>query len=177
MYPIIVNLKGEIDFDGVATRTLDLRVFDFSELGVLHKCVTYFLGADLFGAWQGPDEKVASPEPEPVKRPPTPVYRSNSLLEPEEVLLSSSMWELERRANPWITGLNTVEWKVPNLPHDGIAKMKWVGCENEIYKRHEFISEEADMTRIAASEVPPVESVNFLGQQRKCTWSTHPVDG
>merc|ERR1712032_82966 len=98
--------------------------------------------------------------------------RTASMISPEEVLRDATMWELERRTNPF-----TQDWTVPSLPHDGVAKRKWVALEGGVYKRHEFIPCDADLAKLATSEIPPVERVDFLGERRKCSWSTHPVDG
>eukprot|EP00931_Biecheleriopsis_adriatica_P061040 TRINITY_DN36688_c0_g1_i1.p1 TRINITY_DN36688_c0_g1~~TRINITY_DN36688_c0_g1_i1.p1 ORF type:complete len:593 (-),score=124.57 TRINITY_DN36688_c0_g1_i1:97-1875(-) len=166
-YPIVIALKKSIEFDGASVDQLEMRMFDFSELGLLHKCVTYFLGTDLFGTWSEED-----PAPRATPAASTRALRTASMLEPEEVLNASCMWELERRSGPF-----RHKWRAPCLPHEGVTKMKWVAFENGAYKHHDFIPRDANVETIAASETPPVESVEFLGQRRNCSWSTHPVDG
>ncbi|CAJ1444815.1 unnamed protein product [Effrenium voratum] len=167
-YPVLVSFKDDIDFDGQAIKELDLRIFEFGDLGLLQKCVRYFVGADLFGAYEK-SATVKSPE---AKAPQTRLVRTASMISPDEVLKELSMWELERRTN-----LFKHHWKTPYWLHDGVAKMKWVAFEDNVYTRHPFISADANEARIAESETPPVETVEFLGQRRKCSWSTCPVDG
>jgi len=166
-FPVSIYLKEGISFYGTQAEQLDLHIFDFSELGNLHLCATYFLGTGLFGTWQEKDSAASVPKPLQKSK----AIRTASMISPEKVLRDTSMWELERRTNPF-----GHDWKVPSLPHDGIAKMKWVALEGDVYKRHAFIPCDADVGKIATSEVPPVEHVDFLGQRRKCSWSTHPVD-
>ncbi|CAE8649302.1 unnamed protein product, partial [Polarella glacialis] len=51
-FPVRISTKTEINFDGDDVKELDIRIFDFSGLGALHKSTMYFLGTDLFGMWQ-----------------------------------------------------------------------------------------------------------------------------
>lgn len=175
-YPVLVTFKEALDFDGKDVKTLDMRVFEFSDLGLLQKSATYFVGADLFGIYE---DEVLSPEAKtsqsPVEKPKPAsqkLVRTASMISPDEVLKELSMWELERRTN-----LFRYHWKAPYWPHDGAAKMKWVALEGNEYIRHPFIPESEEEGKIAVSDIPPVEAVDFLGMRRKCTWSTCPVDG
>ncbi|CAK9061896.1 Acylcarnitine hydrolase [Durusdinium trenchii] len=175
-YPVVVSLKEAMDFDGKDVKMLDLRVFEFSDLGIFQKSAMYFVGADLFGIYE--ESEVKSPEKSPmeksVKEVPTStrLVRTASMISPDEVLKELSMWELERRTN-----LFKSHWKAPYWPHDGAAKMKWVALEGNAYIRHPFIPVSMAEEKIAVSDIPPVESVEFLGMRRNCTWSTCPVDG
>ena len=173
-YPVLISFKDTVDFDGKEVKNLDLRVFEFSDLGILQKSAMYFVGADLFGIYE--DSEPLSPEASqsPVEKAPklTRLVRTASMISPDEVLKELSMWELERRTN-----LFRYHWKAPYWPHDGAAKMKWVALEDNAYTRHPFIPETVEESKIAESDIPPVETVEFLGMRRKCTWSTCPVDG
>eukprot|EP00435_Cladocopium_sp_Y103_P072912 s597_g41.t1 len=102
-YPVLVSFKEPMDFDGKDVKTLDMRVFEFSDLGLLQKSATYFVGADLFGIYE---EEVLSPEAKtsqsPVEKPKPSsqkLVRTASMISPDEVLKELSMWELERRTN------------------------------------------------------------------------------
>eukprot|EP00913_Durusdinium_trenchii_P025240 g23695.t1 len=165
-YPVVVSLKEAMDFDGKDVKMLDLRVFEFSDLGIFQKSAMYFVGADLFGIYE--ESEVKSPEKSPmeksVKEVPTStrLVRTASMISPDEVLKELSMWELERRTN-----LFKSHWKAPYWPHDGAAKMKWVALEGNAYIRHPFIPVSMAEEKIAVSDIPPVESVE----------STCPVDG
>lgn len=78
------------------------------------------------------------------------------------------MWELERYM---VTG-----WGAPSLPMDGAKKMKWCAIEDGDYVRHPLVHPDAKKDDCAASEVPPVEKVEFAGQLRKCKWCIQPED-
>eukprot|EP00438_Fugacium_kawagutii_P021603 Skav212187 [mRNA] locus=scaffold754:521709:536586:- [translate_table: standard] len=147
-YPVLVSFKEPMDFDGKDVKTLDLRVFEFSDLGLLQKSATYFVGADLFGIYEesevlSPDAKSSSPVEKP-KPPNQKLVRTASMISPDEVLKELSMWELERRTN-----LFRHHWRAPYWPHDGAAKMKWVALEGTAYARHPFIPESVDEGKIA----------------------------
>ncbi|OLQ04326.1 Acylcarnitine hydrolase [Symbiodinium microadriaticum] len=169
-YPVLVYFKDEIEFDGQGVKELDLRIFEFADLGALQKSATYFVGADLFGIYEEAEAKKSAPAT--ASPAITRLERTSSLISPEAVLKELSMWELERRTN-----LFKSNWKAPYFPHDGVGKMKWVSFEDNSYSRHPFIPEGVDEQKISASETPPVEVVEFLGERRRCTWSTFPVEG
>eukprot|EP00435_Cladocopium_sp_Y103_P064114 s86_g25.t1 len=153
-YPVLVSFKETVDFAGEDVQTLDMRIFEFSDLGLLKKYATYFVGPDLFGIQE---EEVLGPEAKTSQSP---------------VLKDISMWELERRTN-----LFRDNWSAPYFPHDGVAKMKWVALEGNAYIRHPFIPESAEYGMIAApcsaSKVvgntgwlPYCSSVSFV--RRRC---------
>ncbi|CAE7466379.1 Ces2c, partial [Symbiodinium pilosum] len=167
-YPILVYFKEEIEFDGQGVKQLDLRIFEFSDLGALQKSAMYFVGADLFGIYEDDAEKKKKQSVPAANK----LVRSASMISPEAVLKEASMWELERRTN-----IFRQNWKTPYFLHDGVAKMKWVSFEGSNYARHPFIPEGVDEEKIAASDIPPVEMVEFLGERRRCAWSTCPVEG
>lgn len=174
-YPVQLRVKSDIAFDGQNVSKLSLCIFDLMGLKTLTKSTIHFLGTDLFGTYQDSATELQ-----------IMAHRSTStisLASPShqraraqtryagDLLRQSEMWELERRGN-----IFQQDWRVPFLPHDGAAKMKWCAFEDK-YIRHPFLSEQVDPAKVSASEIPPVEKVDFLGQVRKCTWSTAPTEG
>eukprot|EP00928_Gymnodinium_smaydae_P014217 TRINITY_DN15174_c1_g3_i1.p1 TRINITY_DN15174_c1_g3~~TRINITY_DN15174_c1_g3_i1.p1 ORF type:complete len:607 (+),score=172.48 TRINITY_DN15174_c1_g3_i1:153-1973(+) len=171
-FPVRVHMRTPVSFDGKELKTFELRVFDINGLKILHKSAMYFLGTGLFGMWQGGEE------PEPTEEA---LEEARTRLQTgfrEESAASSalqeavSIWELERRT----TIFN--DWGPPSLITDGVRRMRWCALDSSgAFVKHPLAPENVSYEKFAASDVPPLEHVEFLGQQRDCQWALEPREG
>eukprot|EP00929_Paragymnodinium_shiwhaense_P071692 TRINITY_DN36428_c0_g3_i1.p1 TRINITY_DN36428_c0_g3~~TRINITY_DN36428_c0_g3_i1.p1 ORF type:complete len:410 (-),score=84.79 TRINITY_DN36428_c0_g3_i1:422-1651(-) len=154
-------------------------------VGVLHRCATYFVGTGLFGMWQDSGDegfiRVGSdvvPMQSSCREDNGPSQPLQRLLRTETAAAKAmqqvhGMWELERRKVPFIG-----PFEAPSSALDGDRQMKW--CKlvgEEEYVKHPFLAASLSYAKAAASEVPPVERVELLGQLRRCSWAVMPEEG
>eukprot|EP00928_Gymnodinium_smaydae_P080294 TRINITY_DN64012_c0_g1_i1.p1 TRINITY_DN64012_c0_g1~~TRINITY_DN64012_c0_g1_i1.p1 ORF type:complete len:614 (-),score=151.11 TRINITY_DN64012_c0_g1_i1:215-1897(-) len=169
-FPVRISTKSKKEFDGKAVDEIYIRVFDYNGLRILHKSAMYFLGTGLFGMWQEGEEGAALPtavSEAPVKA------RNDEASAARALQQTFAIWEVERRSTPFTS------WGAPSMPGDGVRRMKWCACDPAgNFIRHPFVPEDADTSHFPESASPPLEDVEFLGQQRRCTWTkVSPAEG
>mmetsp|Transcript_65761 Transcript_65761/g.175163 ORF Transcript_65761/g.175163 Transcript_65761/m.175163 type:complete len:371 (-) Transcript_65761:29-1141(-) len=79
----------------------------------------------------------------------------------------NTVWELERRVTIWHQ-----QWHTPFLPHDGHKKKRWMAIMNGSYAPHPSLPTTTSGTSFSEWSAPPIAAVEFLGEERRCSWQT-----
>eukprot|EP00928_Gymnodinium_smaydae_P014219 TRINITY_DN15174_c1_g5_i1.p1 TRINITY_DN15174_c1_g5~~TRINITY_DN15174_c1_g5_i1.p1 ORF type:complete len:621 (+),score=82.46 TRINITY_DN15174_c1_g5_i1:295-2157(+) len=180
-FPVKISLKKAMEFDGKDLDDIDIRIFDYNTLKVLHKSAMYFLGTGLFGLWEdGSREADAVTPVTSGPRPAQSEMKGNLSASKRRVSTgfvdeasatralqqTYAIWEIERRPTVFSS------WGAPSLPHDGVRKMKWCAMDPAgKFVRHPLVPEDADAAKFAACKSPPLDEVDLLGLSRACEWT------
>mmetsp|Transcript_23166 Transcript_23166/g.65382 ORF Transcript_23166/g.65382 Transcript_23166/m.65382 type:complete len:671 (+) Transcript_23166:86-2098(+) len=162
-----IAFQEGVSFGDEEASKLEIRIFDHSALGLLHRCATYFTGSGLLESLaravrtlsMGSDVSVS-----PSRRPALSSLCTGPLLSMEEIETAAEVWQLERRPMSCSS-----RWYAPWLPHDGQKKCKWV-TKDERYQPHKSLPENLTAADISSDE-PPMTQVEVLGGMRNCSWN------